>query len=54
MPADTMSQHAIVLAGNGANAAYEVGVMKALLREACAHNNKRPLDPEILGLPFGH
>jgi len=42
-----MSQHAIVLAGNGANAAYEVGVMKALLREACAHNNKRPLDPEI-------
>jgi predicted acylesterase/phospholipase RssA len=47
MPADDMSQHAIVLSGNGANAAYEVGVMKALLREACDHNNKRPIYPEI-------
>src|SRR5215510_1698090 len=46
MPADDMSRHAIVLSGNGAHAAYEVGVMKALLREACNHT-QHPIDPAL-------
>ncbi len=40
-------QHAIVFSGGGANAAYEVGVIKALTREPTAAGGGQPIDPEI-------
>lgn len=40
-------QHAIVLSGNGAYAAYEVGVMKALIHGMCSSTHHRPIRPEI-------
>jgi predicted acylesterase/phospholipase RssA len=40
-------QHAIVLSGNGAYAAYEVGIMKALIHGMCPSTSRRPIRPEI-------
>ena len=39
---------AFILSGGGANGAYEVGVMKALLEGASPATGHRPVDPEIL------
>jgi len=40
-------QHAIILSGNGAYAAYEIGIMKALIHGMCASTHHRPIRPEI-------
>ena len=46
-------EHAIVFSG-GASAAYEVGVLKALLTERCRHIENSPIDPEIYsGISLG-
>ncbi len=50
---DEKTQHAVVLSG-GANAPYEVGVLKALLTRECHHVEGSPIDPEIYtGLSLG-
>jgi predicted acylesterase/phospholipase RssA len=41
------AQHAIVLSGNGAYAAYEIGIMKALLHGMCSSTHHHPIQPEI-------
>src|SRR5262249_52435832 len=41
------AQHAIVLSGNGAYAAYEIGIMKALIHGMCSSTHHRPIQPEI-------
>ena len=47
------AQHAIVFSG-GASAAYEVGVVKALVSERCRHIEDSPIDPEIYsGISLG-
>lgn len=40
-------EHAILFSGGGANAAYEVGVVKALIREQTAGGGGKPIVPEI-------
>ena len=45
MNAEIATQDAFVLTGSGANAAYEVGVMKALLRERWGVEKRPPIDP---------
>jgi predicted acylesterase/phospholipase RssA len=40
-------QHAIILSGNGAYAAYEVGVMKALIQGTSSSTHHHPIRPEI-------
>jgi predicted acylesterase/phospholipase RssA len=42
---NSRTDDAFVLAGNGANAAYEVGVMKALLRGSWGKNANPPVNP---------
>jgi predicted acylesterase/phospholipase RssA len=45
--ADTLNQrHAIVLTGTGANAAYEVGVMRAILQGTWGQASNPPVDPQ--------
>src|SRR5262249_42089129 len=41
------AQHAIILSGNGAYAAYEIGIMKALIHGMCPATHHRPIQPEI-------
>ncbi|HYK90706.1 MAG TPA: patatin-like phospholipase family protein [Acidobacteriota bacterium] len=38
-------QHAVILCGAGANAAYEVGVLKAILQESWGRDRNPPVDP---------
>jgi predicted acylesterase/phospholipase RssA len=46
--------HAFVLTGNGANAAYEVGIMKAVLKENWGKDGNPPIDPYCFaGTSFG-
>ncbi len=40
-------KHAVILSGGGANGAYEVGVLKALLTGQSIATNYAPLDPDI-------
>ena len=40
-------KHAVILSGGGANGAYEVGVLKALLMGQSAATNHVPLEPDI-------
>ena len=40
-------QHAVALSGNGAYAAYELGILKALLHGVCPSSAGRPIQPEI-------
>lgn len=40
-------QTAIILSGGGANGAYEVGVLKALVSGQCAMTGYQPIDPDI-------
>jgi len=40
-------QHAVLLSGNGAYGAYEVGVLKALLHGISSATGRRPIEPEI-------
>jgi predicted acylesterase/phospholipase RssA len=42
------SRHALVLSGGGASAAYEVGVMRALLHGESPSTDHRPIQPGIL------
>src|SRR5260370_40995152 len=46
-PGTTHPNTAVVLSGGGANGAYEVGVLKALLRGQSPATRFKPLDPEI-------
>jgi hypothetical protein len=38
-------QHAVVFSGNGYNAAYEVGVLKALLQGVSPSTHKEKIEP---------
>src|SRR5918995_4697825 len=38
----------VVLSGGGANGAYEIGVLKALLRGESAANGRQPLEPGVI------
>ena len=42
-----VKRHAVILSGGGANGAYEVGVLKALLMGQSAATHHVPLDPDI-------
>lgn len=41
-------EHALILSGGGANGAFEVGVLKALVGGRGRHLRHRPLDPQII------
>ena len=41
-------KHAVILSGGGANGAYEIGVLKALVAGKSPTTNFEPLDPEII------
>ncbi len=43
----TREQHAVALSGNGAYAAYELGILKALLHGVCPSTGGRAIQPEI-------
>ncbi|MCP3964454.1 MAG: hypothetical protein GY719_42035 [bacterium] len=47
-------KHAVVLSGGGANGAYEIGVLKALVAGKSGTTNFKPLEPDIfLGTSVG-
>lgn len=47
-------QHAVLFSGGGANAAYEVGVVKALAYEPSQHVASSPIEPDIYtGISIG-
>ena len=45
-------QHALVLSGNGTYAAYEIGIMKALIHGMCSSTHHRPIGEEYAGFPI--
>ena len=47
-PTPHKPKHAIILSGGGANGAYEVGVLKALVAGKSPTTNYEPLDPDII------
>lgn len=47
-PGDDRPRSAVILSGGGANGAYEVGVLKALMSGKSALTNYQPLRPDIL------
>ena len=47
MPVASGSRHAVILSGGGAYSAYEVGVLKALLKGEVRRTGFAPVDPEI-------
>ena len=46
--APSKPKHAIILSGGGANGAYEIGVLKALVAGKSPATNYEPLDPDII------
>ncbi|MFT5466218.1 MAG: NTE family protein [Verrucomicrobiales bacterium] len=54
MSEPNQDKHAVVLSGGGANGAYEIGVLKALVTGQCPSTNGQPLDPDVfLGTSVG-
>lgn len=48
MKGDSTNTTAVIMSGGGAYAAFEVGVLKALLTGQCPSTNYLPLDPHII------